>query len=124
MRIKYIKDILLVFSITSFILLLFTCGGKTQFPISSAELDRFLRCEEDTDCIFVNNGCCDCANGGIEIAINASLLPDFLNLFDCSNVSCTEMARQPACASGTVKCSESGKCDYELPSAAKFYLKQ
>jgi hypothetical protein len=116
MKIKYSKILRFTFPILLIVIFLLGCQGKTQYPISIAQLEGFTDCEKDTDCIFVNNGCCDCANGGIEVAINAALLPDFQNLFDCSDVLCTEMARTPACGSGTVTCGENNKCKYDLSS--------
>ena len=37
-------------------------------------------CIADADCIYVDNGCCDCANGGMETAINSTKLSSFKSL--------------------------------------------
>ncbi len=98
--------------IMPFLWQLVACGGdldstlnqKHTSPLSSSELAPFQVCSEDSDCKFVTNGCCDCANGGDEIAINSSQEADFNSMFDCSSTSCTEMARTPPCGCGTVSC--------------------
>src|SRR5687768_11842552 len=40
---------------------------RTPMPV--AEIDPYRACVRDDDCLWVTNGCCDCANGGIEVAV-------------------------------------------------------
>ncbi|MFH1263457.1 MAG: hypothetical protein V1495_08475 [Pseudomonadota bacterium] len=79
--------------------------------MTDPELKGFQDCTQTSDCVFVNNGCCDCANGGKETAINGSQKSSFDRSFDCTGTSCTLMARIPPCGSGTVSCT-AGLCTY------------
>lgn len=81
-------------------------------PLREEETLAYRFCEADSDCLFVNNGCCDCANGGEGLAIHKDQRTAFQERFDCSNVACTEMARD--CGNGTVSCVE-GICQYKGP---------
>jgi len=81
-------------------------------------LAQYQTCTKDDECAFVNNGCCDCGNGGEEAAINKNELDAFRARFDCTGVPCTEMARIPACGSGIVSCVE-GKCRYNLKTSER-----
>lgn len=85
-------------------------------PLSDLELDIYLRCQSYSDCVYVNNGCCDCANSGFygndqiriekgkEIAINKNKTADFKARFNCAGVSCTERLGVPPCGDGLVRC--------------------
>lgn len=79
--------------------------------MADAELRGFQGCEADTDCVFANDGCCDCANGGRETAIARTKEAEFRARFDCANRPCTMRARVPECGCGTVACVE-GACAY------------
>lgn len=83
----------------------------TSDKISEIELGRYQYCATDKDCVWVINGCCDCANGGEEIAINKKFEEIFKKRFDCLNVSCTERTPIPPCGSGVVSCINH-KCKY------------
>lgn len=80
-------------------------------PLSDVELLPYNRCNKDRECIYVQNGCCDCANGGKDAAINKSRLADFKKLFKCHQTACTMMAAVPECGSGVVSCIEH-RCRY------------
>lgn len=80
-------------------------------PISAVDLLRYNLCVNDRDCIVANNGCCDCANGGEDVAINKNAAERFKGLFDCDRTPCTLRAAVPACGSGVVSCIE-GRCHY------------
>ena len=101
-------------------LTLFACGigGGIEAPdvseggpLSNSLILQYKDCQEDEDCIYVQNGCCDCANGGEDDAINEDQQTAFLENFDCTTVTCTMLATDPPCGSGTITC-ESGKCEY------------
>lgn len=85
-------------------------------PLPESEYSTYQNCGNDADCVVVQNGCCDCANGGKDIAINRLHLEKFKSLFSCEQVMCTLMAAVPPCGSGVVSCV-SKKCKYE---AAKY----
>lgn len=96
------------------VLLAFTgCGRRTEQPLSRADTLRYRECSQDSECVYVTNGCCDCANGGEDMAINASLVSEFRDNFSCS-FSCTLRGAIPPCGSGTVAC-KAGFCEYTVP---------
>jgi hypothetical protein len=106
----------IVFCLTQF----YSCGigGGVDYldpsaggPLSDSLMLQYKDCQKDEDCIWVKNGCCDCANGGKDDAINEDRYLDFQDNFDCTNVTCTMMEANPPCGSGTVTC-RSGKCEY------------
>jgi len=78
--------------------------SKHTQPVSLEVLKPFQVCMADSDCVFTNNGCCDCANGGIEVAVAKNRLEDFKKIFACDNIACTEKARIPACGTGSIQC--------------------
>lgn len=87
-------------------------AAKTQTsPLSEFELGKYQYCGSDLDCVAVNNGCCDCANGGADVAINKERLGEFNARFNCSTVMCTARAKVPPCGSGVVSCVNH-KCRY------------
>lgn len=79
--------------------------------ISDFELARYQYCGQDSDCVVSVNGCCDCANGSAEVAINKSRLKDFRKRFDCLKYSCGDKDPDPRCGNGVVSCI-SHKCEY------------
>lgn len=80
-------------------------------PLSDSLTLQYKDCQKDEDCMWVQNGCCDCANGGKDDAINADRYSDFLENFDCSKVTCTMMEANPSCGTGSFSCN-TGKCEY------------
>lgn len=85
--------------------------------LTETETLPYRDCTTASDCVYTKNGCCDCANGGEDIAVNKTKLADFEKLFDCGTFSCTAMAAEPACGSGTVYCKD-GICEYTRNVAA------
>lgn len=85
-------------------------GGHIS-PISKEELAEFQSCQSDSDCTIAQNGCCDCANGGEDVAVSKDSLDEFLALFSCADILCTELGREPVCGSGSAKCTD-GLCEY------------
>lgn len=79
--------------------------------ISDFELARYQYCGQDSDCVVSVNGCCDCANGSAEVAVNKNRLGDFRKRFDCLKYSCGDKDADPRCANGVVSCV-SHKCQY------------
>ncbi len=86
-------------------------AAKTTNPLAYFDLGKYQYCGSDADCIKANNGCCDCANGGKDVAVNKQHLKDFEAQFDCLHVACTMMAAVPPCGSGVVSCVDH-KCKY------------
>lgn len=81
--------------------------------LSYGETLMYRSCEVNEDCVYAQNGCCDCANGGEDIAVNKDLKETFSRLFtlSCGNVACTMVGAIPACGTGTVECS-AGICEF------------
>ena len=90
--------------------------GPPQRPMSAAESAPYRSCSRDTDCVVALNGCCNCANGGEDIAVNKARREAFAAHFDCSRTHCTEMGAMAPCGSGSVQCVE-GLCTYRAPAA-------
>lgn len=72
---------------------------------------EYRACEVDTDCVLALNGCCDCANGGRDIAIARDQAAAFNARFACTG-ACTE--RGGDCGRGTIAC-EGKLCVYHPP---------
>ncbi len=108
-----------------FFLSLLSCGAgsgsgtvlKDGGPLSDSETLKYRSCTNDLDCIYAQNGCCDCANGGADLAINLNKLAEFRENFHCDNVACTLLSATPACGSGTVSC-KSSLCEYTKATVA------
>ncbi|HQH28156.1 MAG TPA: hypothetical protein PLP17_12220 [Oligoflexia bacterium] len=84
--------------------------GNTK-PLDDFELARYQYCGTDKDCVVSINGCCDCANGGIEVAVNKERRDDFRKRFDCLYFECSHKPANPPCANGVVSCVNH-KCRY------------
>ena len=84
--------------------------GNTK-PLSDFELGRYQYCGSDKDCIIAVNGCCDCANGGVEVGINREREEAFHKRFDCLYVQCNHQPAVPVCGSGVLSCLDH-KCRY------------
>lgn len=78
--------------------------------MSAAEALAYRGCVTAGDCVYVTNGCCDCVNGGEDMAVNRGLVDAFRGNFSCSG-RCTMIGALPACGSGAVAC-EDGLCVY------------
>lgn len=72
---------------------------------------EYRACTNDTDCVLALNGCCDCANGGEDIAVNREQAAAFKARFVC-NHGCTEIGGN--CGQGTIAC-EAKLCVYHQP---------
>lgn len=85
-------------------------GTQTKgAPLPLSELSAYRGCSHDEQCVWVQNGCCDCANGGEDIAVARDKVAAFRARFACAGVGCTEASREPACGTGTVAC-DAGQC--------------
>ena len=84
--------------------------GNTT-PISPFELAKYQYCGSDADCVGEINGCCDCANGGEEVAINKERIAAFRANFECLHVACGDKAPETPCFSGVVSCVNH-RCKY------------
>jgi hypothetical protein len=116
----YIKRVLGM-SLVSGLLALMACTKETSEvearevpPLAASELTQYQACTQDADCTHAQNGCCDCANGGEDTAVNKQQLSAFRARFDCKDTPCTMKLAVPDCGSGTVHCT-SGRCTYERP---------
>ncbi len=84
--------------------------GNTT-PLSPFELAKYQYCGQDSDCVGAINGCCDCANGGQEIALNKDRLEAFRKNFECLQFACGDKSPETPCFSGVVSCVEH-RCKY------------
>jgi hypothetical protein len=80
-------------------------------PMDERLTMEYRSCRIDADCVLAVNGCCDCANGGRDIAVSRAKLDDFKARFRCA-AGCTE--RGGSCGTGTVTC-EGAVCMYRDP---------
>ena len=82
--------------------------GKLTSPMDEQLTRKYRACSVDADCVLALNGCCDCANGGEDIAVSGARAAAFQASFACSR-ACTEMGGD--CGRGTVQC-ENQICTY------------
>jgi hypothetical protein len=82
-------------------------------PMPLSQSETYRHCQTAADCVAVTNGCCDCANGGSDIAINRQQQEAFRAQFKCSPM-CTMVGAVPPCLSGEVSC-EANLCSYRAP---------
>lgn len=74
-------------------------------PLPAAEVKQYQACHHTADCVRVDNGCCDCANGGDTIAIHRKHEKTFRAFFKCDKTPCTQKAgdctfQEPVCKNG------------------------
>ena len=86
---------------------------KFSEPMEAHLTLDYRACESDAECVYAENGCCDCANGGENIAVNRQKLADFRARFRCTG-GCTEIGGD--CGQGKVAC-ENKLCVYHEPAA-------
>jgi len=107
-----------------FLALIVGCSSKPNLPavpdlssgtaaVAEPATHAYRACQADSDCVYVQNGCCDCANGGGALAVRRDQLEAFRANFKCEAADCTAMMRDPGCESGTVSC-RAGLCEYTL----------
>ncbi len=94
--------------------------GQTR-PLSDFEVGRYQYCGDDRDCIPAVNGCCDCANGGKDVAVNKERFEAFRSRFECIDYRCGNREAENECGTGVVSCINH-KCKYFAPGGpeAKF----
>jgi hypothetical protein len=85
--------------------------ARISQPLQEHLTRDYRACTHDSDCVLALNGCCDCANGGEDIAINREKYKAFRARFSCVN-PCTEMGGD--CGHGNVAC-EDKVCVYREP---------
>jgi len=86
--------------------------GSGTPPLAETETRAFRACVADSDCVYVQNGCCDCVNGGEATAVHRDRVQAFKAKLDCSHAECTARGAIPGCDEGTATC-KAGLCDYE-----------
>lgn len=78
------------------------------------EMRQFQECETDSDCAYVQNGFCDCANGGEEQAVHVSKQDEFNSIFQSRPYRCTKMTRGIPCGIGAgVICNARNLCEFQ-----------
>ncbi len=81
-------------------------------PLPDSATAKYRACSVDSECMYIQNGCCDCGNGGADLAINRKHQAEFLAQLKCgAETPCSMMQRIPACGSGSVQCT-AGMCTY------------
>ncbi|MFH1222985.1 MAG: hypothetical protein V1647_01410 [Pseudomonadota bacterium] len=80
--------------------------------LSEQEMLQYRNCNNNSDCVWAQNGCCDCANGGEDTSINITKQEEFQELFDCTGVSCTMIAPVTPCGSGGAVSCVANTCQY------------
>jgi hypothetical protein len=91
---------------------------KLKSPMPASELAAYQACAGDQDCVWFTNGCCDCANGGVETAVARNRHAELKARFDCANVPCTSRGREVECGTGTVACANA-RCVFVPASEAQ-----
>jgi len=82
-------------------------GPSFSRPMAEPLTREYRACTIDTDCVLAQNGCCDCANGGEDIAIYRDQVAAFTARFECHG--CTEIGGD--CGRGAITC-ENKLCTY------------
>ncbi|HHD92409.1 MAG TPA: hypothetical protein ENL06_02165 [Candidatus Portnoybacteria bacterium] len=84
-------------------------AGQNQKNIQI--LDQWRACQQDSDCIETQAGCCSCSGGGKQTAINKKYLKQWKNILKnkCSRVTCIALA---ACRDGRPVC-KNNKCEFK-----------
>lgn len=83
----------------------------TSQRLTDFEVGRYQYCGKDSDCTVVNNGCCDCVNGGQDVAINKLNVERFRKRFACDSVTCGMKVGMHPCGQGIISCVNH-KCHY------------
>ena len=101
----------------------YKCDNNSCKPISSTPPDFSQGCNIDTDCIYKPaQDCCNCANGGTEVAILKSKENEYNTYIDslaCENIECPAVYKCEYYENVAPICNEStNKC--ELKSCASF----
>ncbi len=76
--------------------------GRRSAPLPASKYKKHQFCRHTADCVRVDNGCCDCANGGDTIAIHRKFEAKFRAQFKCDGIACPQKAgdcgfREPEC---------------------------
>jgi hypothetical protein len=87
-------------------------GPTFSGPMEDRLTLEYRACATDTDCVLAQNGCCDCANGGEDIAIHRDHVEAFKARFQCGG-GCTEIGGD--CGRGAISC-ENKLCTYREPA--------
>ena len=74
-------------------------------PLPRESIRQYQECTDTSECIRVDNGCCNCANGGDTVAIHRKFEKEFRDHFNCQEVICPQRAgdcmfREPICRNG------------------------
>lgn len=75
------------------------------------ETRAYRACQADADCVYVQNGCCDCVNGGGVLAVHRDKVSAFRATFQCDQAECTARLALDGCDTGVASC-RAGLCEY------------
>ena len=75
------------------------------------EKNAWKNCDQDSDCIEAQAGCCDCKNGGEQTGINKKYLKAWESFWKtkCQNIDCISLF---GCKDGKVVC-ENNQCEFK-----------
>jgi len=87
--------------------------------LSEIDLLPYQYCGKDSDCMQVINGCCQCVQGDLYVAINKDPLEAFQSRFSCNDVVCPKSEYVSySCEDGVVTCL-SHRCLHVAPGAGE-----
>ena len=103
------KTCLRIFIISIFCFSVQSCssdGPHSGGEIQARALVTLQACQEDSECMLVQEGCCSCNMGGKKVPINSDNTNEYKGGFKCDEVSCLAMmSNDPSCdADANVLC--------------------
>jgi hypothetical protein len=108
----------LIFSFAAAVALIFmTVAAQATPALSGTDLAKYQNCKVDDDCVYAQNGSCDCNNGGMGVAVNKTLLTEFRKNFEAT--TCT-VVQGASCTDGLPRC-EQNKCLYYAHIIPRIY---
>jgi len=78
------------------------------------EETKLRNCEQDSDCVETQVGCCSCRSGGKQVGINKKYLKDWEDALEkkCQDIGCITLF---SCKEGKAVC-KNNKCEFEEKS--------
>jgi len=88
----------------------FWCGGSYSW-CEKIRKNSWKNCNQDSDCVEAQAGCCSCNNGGEQIGINKKYLKVWENAWNekCRDIDCIALFN---CKDGKVVC-ENNQCEFQ-----------
>ena len=83
-------------------------------PIANNPINSRDACQQNSDCVVVQNGCCGCNGGGKNIVINKGFLEKYNNKIEkeCKDTGCVAViSEDPSCRKTTIPVCNNNKCE-------------